>query len=203
MWCRTALCPCPDRLRGALPGVGLDPRISQPEDCLMPASQDGRGYRGAQACPQGRRRGYRCGVDRRLASQRSGLVGADRCDGHGSSVREQPRRGPIRLRRSKTCSHPGRQGVVVGHRDGVAWSALGAPSNRSNHEFLDQSTAITTASCGPCSSTPLKVETPDPPYATPPVRGQAAGAALEWVIWAVVRRGPSPRSRSLTGRQSS
>ncbi len=44
--------------------------------------------------------------------------------GNSDAPRAPRRRRLVRLRRSKTCSHPGRQDVVVGHRYGVSPSAL-------------------------------------------------------------------------------
>ena len=53
---------------------------------------------------------------------------ARRLAGHSDAPRVPRRRRLVRLRRSKTCSHPG-QHVVVGHSDGVSPPALGRACN--------------------------------------------------------------------------
>jgi hypothetical protein len=64
---------------------------------------------------------------------------AGRLTGHSDAPRVPRRRRLVRLRRSKTCSHPGRQDVVVGHRDGVspsAWNGHAISSVRSGWRLL-------------------------------------------------------------------
>ena len=57
---------------------------------------------------------------RPASATRSPRRRARRLAGHGDAPRVPRRRRLVRLRRSKTCSHPGRQDVAVGHRDGAS-----------------------------------------------------------------------------------